>query len=141
MSDRISEYMLFSCGERRFAVEVTAVDEISALLPEYPLPDSPRFLRGVVAIHGKLAAVLDLSLYLGFGPVRNGQNLLLLKLPETGLAILVSRTERIIFADEIIASEPGISEFEDAILTLDDGRVVLLALNTLVDSLEKALVS
>ncbi len=133
--------MLFSCGERRFAVEVTAVDEISELLPEYPLPDSPRFLRGVVAIHGKLAAVLDLSLYLGFGPVRNGQNLLLLKLPETGLAILVSRTERIIFADEIIASEPGISEFEDAILTLDDGRVVLLALNTLVDSLEKALAS
>jgi chemotaxis signal transduction protein len=141
MSDRISKYMLFSCGERRFAVEVTAVDEISELLPEYPLPDSPRFLRGVVAIHGKLAAVLDLSLYLGFGPVRNGQNLLLLKLPETGLAILVSRTERIIFADEIIASEPGISEFEDAILTLDDGRVVLLALNTLVDSLEKALAS
>lgn len=131
--------MLFSCGERRFAVEVTAVDEISELLPEYPLPDSPRFLRGVVAIHGKLAAVLDLSLYLGFGPVRNGKNLLLLKLPETGLAILVSRTERIIFADEIIASEPGISEIEDAILTLDDGRVVLLALNTLVDSLEKAL--
>jgi len=133
--------MLFSCGERRFAVDVTAVDEISELLHEYPLPDSPRFLRGVVAIHGKLAAVLDLSLYLGFGPVRNGQNLLLLKLPETGLAILVSRTERIVFADEIIASEHGNSEFEDAILTLQDGRVVLLALNTLVDSLETALAS
>jgi len=141
MSDRISKYMLFSCGERRFAVDVTAVDEISELLPEYPLPDSPRFLRGVVAIHGKLAAVLDLSMYLGFGPVRNGQNLLLLKLPETGLAILVSRTERIIFMDEIIASAPGNSEFEAAILTLHDGRVVLLALNSLVDSLEKALAS
>jgi len=126
MSDRISKYMLFSCGERRFAVDVTAVDEISELLHEYPLPDSPRFLRGVVAIHGK---------------VRNGQNLLLLKLPETGLAILVSRTERIIFMDEIIASAPGNSEFEAAILTLHDGRVVLLALNSLVDSLEKALAS
>ena len=141
MNERIPEYMLFSCGERRFAVDITAVDEISELLPEYPLPDSPRFLRGVVAIHGKLAAVLDLSMYLGFGPVRNGQNLLLLKLPETGLAFLVSRTERIIFADEIIASDPGISEFEAAILTLQDGRVVLLALNILVNSLEKALAS
>jgi len=141
MNDRIPKYMLFSCGEHRFAVDISAVDEISELLPEYPLPDSPRFLRGVVAIHGKLAAVLDLSMYLGFGPVRKGQNLLLLKLPETGLAILVSRTERIIFADEIIASEPGISEFEAAILTLHDDRVVLLALNTLVNSIEKALAS
>ena len=54
--------MLFSCGERRYAVDVNAVDEISELLPEYPLPDSFRFLRGVVTIHGKLAVVLDLSL-------------------------------------------------------------------------------
>lgn len=139
MNDSISQYMLFACNERRYAVAVGAVDEISELLPEYPLPDAPRFLRGVVTIHGKLAAVLDLSMYVGCGPVRDGQNLLLLKLPETGLALLVSRMERIIFKDEIIATEPGGAEFEEAVLTLEDGRVVLLSLHSLVDSLEKAL--
>lgn len=131
--------MLFSCGEHRYAVAVDAVDEISGLLPEYPLPDTSRFLQSVVNIHGKLAAVLDLSMYLGFGPVRNGQSLLLLKLPGTGLALMVNRVERIIFTDEIIATEAGGAEFEEAILTLEDGRVVLLALHSLVDSLEKAL--
>jgi len=141
MSDQTLKYMLFTCKERRFAVDITAVDEISELVPEYQLPDSPRFLRGVVAIHGKLAAVLDLSMYLGFGPVRDGQNLLLLKLPDTGLAILVSRTERIISMGEIITSVPGNSEFEAAILTLHDGQAALLAPNALVDSLEKALAS
>jgi chemotaxis signal transduction protein len=141
MNDRISQYMLFSCGERRYAVAVDAVDEISELLPEYPIPDSSRFLRGVVTIHGKLAAVLDLSLYLGTGPTRKGQNLLLLKIPETGLALIVSQMERIIFKDEIIGSEPGTSEFEEAILTLQDGTVALLSLDSLVDSIEKAIAS
>ena len=133
--------MLFSCGEHRYAVDVDTVDEISELLPEYPIPDSFRFLRGVVNIHGKLAVVLDLSLYLGTGPVKNGQNLLLLKLPDTGLALVVNQVERIIFKDEIIGSEPGTSEFEEAILTLKEGRVVLLSLGLLVTSIEKAIAS
>jgi purine-binding chemotaxis protein CheW len=141
MNNRISKYMLFSCGERRYAVDVDAVDEISELLPEYPIPDSPRFLRGVVNIHGKLAVVLDLSMYLGTGPVKNGQNLLLLKIPETGLALVVNQLERIVFEDEIMVSEPGIGEFEEAVLTLQDGRIVLLALVSLVDSIEKAIAS
>jgi purine-binding chemotaxis protein CheW len=131
--------MLFSCGEQRYAVDVNAVDEISERLPEYPIPDSYRFLRGVVNIHGKLAVVLDLSLYLGSGPVRDGQNLLLLKIPDTGLALVVTQVERIIRSDEIIASEPGTLEFQEAVLTLQDGKVVLLALDLLVDSLEKAI--
>lgn len=131
--------MLFCCGEQRYAIPVDAVDEISGLLPEFPLPDSSRFLRGVVNIHGKLAAVLDLSLYLGGGPVKSGQNLLLLRIPATGLALLVTRMERIITAEEIIAATAGVSEFEQAILTLQDGRAVLLALTPLLDSLEKAI--
>jgi chemotaxis signal transduction protein len=131
--------MLFACNEGRYAVAVDAVDEVSGLLPEYPLPDAPRFLRGVVTIHGKLAAVLDLSMYLGCGAVRKAESLLLLKLPETGLALMVSRMERIISAAEILACEPGQSEFEQEILILADGRVVLLALNRLVDSIEKAI--
>jgi purine-binding chemotaxis protein CheW len=141
MNEQISRYMLFSCGERRYAIDVNAVDEIAELLPEYPIPDTSRFLRGVVNIHGKLAAVLDLSMYLGTGPVKNGQNLLLLKIPETGLALVVNQMERILFNNEIISSEPGTAEFEEAILTLQDGRVVLLSLEPLVDSIEKALAS
>lgn len=141
MNDRISKYMIFHCGDRRYAVDVNAVDEISELLTEYPIPDSSRFLRGIVNIHGKLAVVLDLSMYLGTGSVKNGQNLLLLKIPETGLALIVNHMERIVFKDEIVSSAAGTSEFEEAILTLHDGTVVLLALDALVDSIEKAVAS
>jgi len=139
MNKRIEQYMLFACGERRYVVAVSAVDEISGLLPEYPLPDGPRFLQSAVNIHGKLAAVLDLSMYLGFGPVKNGQSLLLLRLPGVGLALKVSHVERIFPAAEILATEAGSAEFAEAVLTLAEGPALLLALPALVDSLEKAL--
>lgn len=139
MNDRISRYMLFTCGEHRYAVDVEAVDEISELLPEHPIPDSPRFLRGVVNIHGKIAALLDLSMYLGTGQVKNGRNLLLLKIPGTCLALIVSQMERMIFEDDIIAFDPGGAEFEKAVLSLSDGKASLLELDSLLLSIEKAL--
>jgi chemotaxis signal transduction protein len=139
MNEPIAQYILFSCNERRYAVAVAVVDEISGLLPEYPLPDGFRFLQSAVTIHGKIAAVLDLSMYLGCGPVKKSESLLLLKLPGGGLALKISRVERIFSGDEIIASEAGGAEFTETMLTLADGPALLLALPSLLDSLEKAL--
>ncbi len=141
MNNAVDRYMLFSTGGRRYAVNVAAVDEIAELLPEYPIPDSPRFLRGVVNIHGKLAAVLDLSMYLGSGPVCNAHNLLLLKMPDTALAFVVEQMERMILASDIISFAAGSAEFEQTIFTLPEGEFALLNLETLLLSVEKALVS
>jgi chemotaxis signal transduction protein len=139
MNEPIDQYMLFSCNERRYAVAIAVVDEISGLLPEYPLPDGFRFLRSAVTIHGKIAAVLDLSMYLGCGAVKKSESLLLLKLPGVSLALKVSRVERIFSVDEILASEARGVEFAETMLTLADGPALLLELNPLLDSLEKAL--
>jgi len=141
MHNSDSRYMLFSAGGRRYAVDVSEVDEIAELLPEYPIPDSPRFLRGVVNIHGKLAAVLDLSMYLGTGPTNDGKNLLLLKMPGCGLAVIVAQMEHIIFASEIIASEPGATEFGPTVFELSEGKAALLDIDSLVKSVEKTVAS
>lgn len=133
--------MLFSTGGRSYAVEVDFVDEVAEILPEHPIPYAPRFLRGVVNIHGKLAAVIDLSMYLGTGPVKNGRNLLLLRIPGSALAIVVEQMERMFSADEILSAESPEREFDAATLMLADGTVALLAIEQLVSSLEKALVA
>ena len=130
--------MLFSTGGRRYAVNVDYVDEISEMLPEYPIPQSPRFLRGVANIHGKLAAVFDLSMYVGTGPVKKGCNLLLLKIPETSLAIVVEQMERMIFADEIISFEQGAVDLGTMTCTLPDGKAELLDAEKLLGSMEKS---
>ena len=141
MSKPALSYMLFSTGGRRYAVDVDAVDEIAEMLPEYPIPHAPRFLRGVVNIHGKLAAVVDLSLYLGTGPEKNGRNLLLLRMPGSALAIVVEQMERLLSAEEILSIESAEGDSGGATLLLADGRADLLALDPLLQSLEKALVA
>ncbi len=133
-------YMLFSAGGRRYAVDVDFVDEIAEMLPEYPIPHAPRFLRGVVNIHGKLAAVIDLSMYLGTGPVKQGRNLLLLRMPGSALAIVVEQMERMFSAEDILSIE-SVEGGSGATLLLADGEAALLLLEPLVNSLEKALVS
>jgi purine-binding chemotaxis protein CheW len=141
MSKPALSYMLFSAGGRRYAVDVDSVDGIAEMLPEYPIPHSPRFLRGVVNIHGKLAAVVDLSLYLGTGPEKNGRNLLLLSMPGSALALVVEQMERLLSAEEILSIESAGGESVGATLLLADGRADLLELEPLINSLEKALVS
>jgi chemotaxis signal transduction protein len=140
MSKPAVGYMLFSTGGRRYAVDVDCVDEIAEMLPEYPIPYAPRFLRGVVNIHGKLAVTVDLSLYLGTGPEKKGRNLLLLKMPGSALAIVVEQMERLLAAEEILSTESAGGEFGDT-LQLADGTAALLSFETLVGSLEKALVA
>ncbi|HXC93816.1 MAG TPA: chemotaxis protein CheW [Geobacteraceae bacterium] len=130
--------MLFSTGGLRYAVNVDYLDEISELLPEYPIPQSPRFLRGVVNIHGKLAVVFDLSLYVGTGPVKKGCNLLLLKMPESSLSIVVERMERMISGDEILSISQGPSA---TTFILSDGNAELLDPQQLIDSMEKSFVT
>ena len=136
-----TRYMLFSTGGLRYAIDVDCLDEISELLQEYPIPRSPRFLRGVVNIHGKLAAVLDLSLYVGTGPVKKGCNLLLLKMPETSLAIIVEQMERIISCDEIVSIEQGSGASGTTTLIFPDGKAELLDTEQLVGSMEKSFVT
>lgn len=133
-------YMLFSAGGRRYAVDVDVVDEIAEMLPAYPVPYAPRFLRGVVNIHGKLAAVIDLSMYLGAGPVKQGRNLLLLRAPGSALAIIVEQMERLLASDEILAIEAAEGEVGTSLL-LADGKATLLSFEYLLTSLEKALVA
>jgi purine-binding chemotaxis protein CheW len=136
-----TRYMLFSTGGVRYAVNVEYLDEISEMLPEYPIPQSPRFLRGVVNIHGKLAAVFDLSMYVGTGPAHKGCNLLLLKMPETSLSIVVEQMERMISREEIVSVEQGSAAPGTTTFILSDGKAALLDVEQLVDSMEKSFVT
>lgn len=139
MSDPGERYMLFAAGGRRYAIDVACVDEIAEMLPEYPLPDAPRFVRGVVTIHGKLAAAVDLSLFLGTGPVRQGRNLLLLRLPDAAVALVVERMERIALAEDFLPGEAKGSGAVGVSCSFTDGEAILLSPEELVTSLEKAL--
>ncbi len=139
MIDPGKRYMLMRLLGRRFALEVDGVAEISELLPEYPIPKAPPFLRGVVNIHGTVAAVLDLGIYLGIGPSEKGRTLLLLSSPGCSLAIVVEQVERMITADDIGAVRSCSDSLLPCELLLADGSAALIDLQALLASVEKRL--
>lgn len=139
MNDSQLRYMLFSLHERRYAIEVENVAEIAEMLTAYPIPFAPRFIRGAVNVHGKLAAVLDLALFSGVGTGTNGSNLLLLSRLDTSLALIVEQMERIISSEEIISREAGEGPLEQERLILSDGPVTLIAIDALLDGIETVL--
>jgi purine-binding chemotaxis protein CheW len=141
MSDPAQRYMLFVLGGRRFALDLRQTGVMTGLLEEYPVPRAPRFLRGVVNLHGRVVAVLDLGLYLGAGPTREGNSLLQVNLPDCSLALVVDRLERIVHEDEILARHPGPSELERERLELADGMVSLLDAEPLLQAVERVVAS
>jgi len=128
--------MLFRVCGQRFALNVADVAEISEILPEYPIPNAPPFLRGVVNIHGRVAAVLDLSLYLGHSRSSTCRNLVLLNRAGSSLALLVEQMERMIGSDAITAVQQVEGNRGLAELVLVDGNVTLLDIDGLLSSLE-----
>ena len=113
-----------------------SVDEIAEMLPEYLIPGAPRFIRGAVNIHGKIAVLLDISMFLGKGPLQQGRNMLLLRVPGASLALLVEEMERIVYDADIIEDGGAVT---GAYLQLDDSSALLVNADTLVTSLEKAI--
>lgn len=138
MTEPGSRYMLFRVCGRRFALDVADVAEISELLPEYPIPNAPPCLRGVVNIHGRVAAVLDLPRFLGDAPAVACRSLVLVNSGGSSLALLVEQMERMITSEEITAIEkpavgPALAE-----LVLADGTASLLDMEGLLSSLEQS---
>lgn len=131
-------YLLFRVCGRRFALDVDDVAEISDLLPEHPIPNAPPFLRGVVNIHGKIAAVLDLPLFLGDSPAGDCRSLVLVNSGGSALALMVEQMERMIDGDEISAIRQVDDTLIMAELVLDDGAATLLDIEGLLSSLEKS---
>ncbi len=138
MSEPGRRYLLFRVCGRRFALDVADIAEISDLLPEYPIPNAPPCLRGVVNIHGRVAAVFDLPRYLGGTPAGDCRSLVVVNCLGSALALLVEQMERMIGSEEISAIEKMDDPLALAELVLADGTATLLDIDGLLSSLEKS---
>ena len=52
--------VVFQVGENRFAVAVTAVEQVLRAVEIEPLPDAPHGVRGVINLRGRIVPVFDL---------------------------------------------------------------------------------
>jgi len=62
------ELLEFSLGSERYAIDSSAVKEVYALKEITPVPGTPPFILGVVAVRGRIVSVVDLGRLFGSSP-------------------------------------------------------------------------
>jgi purine-binding chemotaxis protein CheW len=69
MSDQTPalELLLFRIGAQEYCVNIQDVREIRGWASATPLPQAPRYVRGVVNLRGAVLPIVDLTDRLGFG--------------------------------------------------------------------------
>lgn len=61
------KYLTFLLAEEQFGIQLLKVREIIGLMPITPVPGSPKEIRGVLNLRGKIVPVMDLRLRFGMG--------------------------------------------------------------------------
>ena len=83
----------FDLGSRHLVAPLGQVAEITICATAAPLPRTPAWVRGLVSVHGKGLAVIDLNAFLGAEPLATVDGARLLVMRSTGLqaALVVER--------------------------------------------------
>lgn len=58
----VGKYLSFKLGDETYALEITKVKEITAIVNVTGVPNVPDYFRGVINLHGSILPVIDLRL-------------------------------------------------------------------------------
>ena len=67
---RSKKFMVFTLGEDRFAIPLYQVKEVIGLIKITPIPDVPKYFKGLINLRGRIISTLDLRSKLGI-PVKD----------------------------------------------------------------------
>jgi len=59
---RGGKYLTFSLGDEEYGISILKIKEIIGMLPITSVPQTPRFVKGVINLRGKVIPVIDLRL-------------------------------------------------------------------------------
>lgn len=98
--------VVFTLGDREYALDVMHVQQVIRMVAITPLPDALPELLGAVNVHGTPTPVLSLRQRFGLPPVlpTSASPLLLVKIEHVLIAALVDRVNGVMKADSPIDS-------------------------------------
>jgi len=65
LSDREGKYLTFTLAEEEYGIGILKIKEIIGMMPITSVPKTPRFVKGVINLRGKVIPVIDLRLRFG----------------------------------------------------------------------------
>ncbi len=131
--------LIFRIGDRAYGLDIDAVQEIMESPPRYPVPKPAPFLEGAINAHGEVLPVIDLPALMDVSGAARDARLVVLAPEFRGLALLVSRVERIVPLDlERSVPDPDSDPYCQALIERDDSPPVrLLDVTTVYTQLEQ----
>lgn len=125
------QVVIFKLKDEQFAVETSGVQTISEAMTITKVPNSPRYVKGLINLRGSVLSMLDLNLLLEIGENSSQQqSTIILKLEEELVGVSVDEVDEVLDVDEDIIEnienenrksyEKGVINFKDRIVTFID---------------------
>ncbi|MCL5990785.1 MAG: chemotaxis protein CheW [Bacteroidetes bacterium] len=113
--ENLINLVLFSIDNQLFAVSLSNVLKVMAVVEITPLPESPNFIRGVINMGGRIIPVADIRLRVGINEkdIQLSDQIIIATTPNRLIGLLVDSTEGI-----KSFSEPEIIPFDEVMPTL-----------------------
>ncbi|WP_408955060.1 chemotaxis protein CheW [Natroniella sp. ANB-PHB2] len=143
--DKINQFIVFKLGREEFGVKIMQVQEIIKRKEVTKLPQSADFIEGIINLRGDIITIIDLRKRLEFNYDPEAETrIIVVKINETEVGFIVDDASEVVRIAQGQVSQPsrgmaGIkTEFIDGIAKLEDRLIILLALNNLLSTTEKA---
>jgi purine-binding chemotaxis protein CheW len=136
------EFLSFTLGEEHYGVDILKVQEIRGYDAVTRLPDAPDYIKGVINLRGTIVPVIDLRLKLRLKEARYDAFtvMIVLNVDDRVVGIVVDSVSDVIpLSQEQIRPTPEFganvdTRFISGIGTVDDRMLILLDIETLIDS-------
>ncbi len=145
-STELLQLVSFIIGNEEFGVDILFVHEINRMLQITKVPNSPDFVEGVINLRGRVIPVIDLRRKLGMDRKPHDKNTRVIVVEVEGKTVgfIVDAVNEVLRIPKNITEAPpelvtGInSEFIKAVGKLDDRLLILLDLEKIISSEQKA---
>ncbi|MGN6224550.1 chemotaxis protein CheW [Pseudoxanthomonas sp.] len=137
-----AEFLSFALGDEQYGVDILKVQEIRGYDAVTRLPDAPEYIKGVINLRGTIVPVIDLRLKLRLKEARYDAFtvMIVLNVEDRVVGIVVDSVSDVIpLNPEQIRPTPEFgasvdTRFISGIGTVDDRMLILLDIETLIDS-------
>ena len=143
----VGKYLTFKLGGEKYGVPITLVKEIIGMLDITPVPQTPKHVKGVVNLRGKIIPVIDLSIRLGIGEREYTREtcIIVLELQELMMGVIVDSVDEVVdFELDPLQHPPQLglsldSQFIMAMAKAEDDVVILMDIEKMLKTKETEL--
>ncbi len=147
MNRKVPKQMLFTLDSLNYAIPLSVVREVVAILPITPLPKVPAYYKGLINIRGQILSIIDLRLKLNMKEIPHDPKssvIVIVELGDIQLGLIVDSAKEVSqFKEEEVESfsKRDIDAKHDGIVGVakdnkNDQLVLMLDLMKLFDNSE-----